>query len=193
MNKIVKNKKDKNDDFFMPYFGTKNREVNEIYDVIKDDLKEIENIFEPFGGSFALIRFIYRKHLNQFNYFVSDIDDNLISVCLYLLDSSSNEYIINEIKSYKEITKEEYDKLKIKKINDINDASKYLFTHVYYCIRPGMYPKTKKVNINYDRIKNFTKYKDINLSISDAFEIIDKYKDNKKCFFFLRSSIFTYL
>ena len=47
--------------FFIPYSGNKREEVDKIYDLMKDNIKNDTIIIEPFCGTSALSFYIYGK------------------------------------------------------------------------------------------------------------------------------------
>jgi site-specific DNA-adenine methylase len=56
----------KNNHFVISYAGNKRKEVEKIYENIKDKLDDIDNIIEPFCGTSALSCYISQQHPKKF-------------------------------------------------------------------------------------------------------------------------------
>lgn len=174
--------------YLFSYFGNKDKEVEEIYKFIEPKIKEFKTIIEPFGGSFAFIRYlINEKNFNHYEYIVNDNDKLLIKTYNTYKDEIKNN---ENIEIYKKIFEEcKGDKNKYKKEIKKDDVNSYLLYHTYYNINKGMFPEKKKNTINLkniiERVKKFTMYKDVNFIDIDGFDLIEKYKDNEKAFLFL--------
>ena len=61
--------------FYIPYFGNKRQEVENIYNLL--DFNDITTIVEPFCGSCAMSYYISTKHPKKFKYILNDNDVNL--------------------------------------------------------------------------------------------------------------------
>jgi hypothetical protein len=173
--------------YLFSYFGNKDRELEEVYRNIKNEIINCETIIEPFGGSFALIRYLVNNDINK-EFIVNDNDKLLIETYSYMINEEQNLLMRNKIRDFLiDIDKEKYNNMK----KDRNIFS-FLFTHLYYQINFGLFP-IRKVNIDYDRIEKFIKYKNIIFKNEDAYDIIEKHKNNDKAYIFLDPPyLFTY-
>ena len=175
MNKEIKNIY-KNTSLFS-YFGCKDREMDEIIKNIPENIKNYD-VIEPFCGWFALIRYLINILKIDTNYICNDNDDNLIDLFKCMVNEEENNKVVEEIKNYMiDINKNKYNEIK-----KIKNNSSYLFARLLYCIRYGLFPTAKKVNINYERLKNFIIYKKVNFICCDAYDLIEKNKDNENAF-----------
>lgn len=178
----------KKNHFFIPYFGNKRREVEKIYNEIKDELPKYKYIVEPFCGSSALSYYISTKHPKQFKYIINDNNENLIK--LYKLSQNKEKYdkLIDELSVMKENTntKEDYDKI-VKKAND--DYTSWVYINKIFFMRVGIYPlrklKTNLIDMKEVPILEFMRNEDITFFNKDAIEIYNEYKTNKKALIFL--------
>jgi site-specific DNA-adenine methylase len=153
-------------DFYFSYAGSKRKEIREFIDLI--DLNNYENIIEPFGGSLAFSRYIYNLYPNK-NFFVSDINDELIYFCNNFY--KKKEYIIdNAIIKINEINnKIDYDNYINKNQqmdNDENFLTWYLLRRSYYNIRQGLYPSN-------NRKPKFIKYNDKTINVDNFFKKVE--------------------
>ena len=64
--------------FIIPYFGNKRMEVENLYNVIKDKLDEVDIIIEPFCGSSAMSYYISTQHPKKIKYILNDNNKKLI-------------------------------------------------------------------------------------------------------------------
>ena len=143
---------------------------------------EVETVIEPFGGSFAVIKFFY-KDINKYKFHINDFDDSLYYIYTHFEEYLQAFDIINEF--YNKLEGYNYEKgIKIKayidelKINDI--IKEYIKTN--FIFRGNMF-KTPK-NKNYDENER-------NILINSLFtnedysNIFNKYKNDEKAFIFL--------
>jgi hypothetical protein len=163
------------------YFGNKDKEMNTIMDNLPD-MTDIDIIIEPYCGSFSLIRHMILKYPNK-KYICVDNDKELITLYKTLQNDKKCDKLINFFETFEVQNKEEYDNFKHMKTTE-----SYLFTHVIYNIRNGLYdPNKRKMNErDISKIREFNvKYKNIDFIYDNAMNIIDIYKNNSRCFMFL--------
>ena len=118
------------------YFGNKDNEIS----IIKDNLPDMETvdvIIDPYCGSFALIRYLIGVYPNK-KHICNDNDEMLIKVFKSLQDNTNCERIVKFFRTFEINDKEDYDKFKKE-----NSIESYLFTHIIYNIRHGIYNKDK--------------------------------------------------
>lgn len=180
----------KQNHFFIPYYGNKRQEVENIYNSIKDYLDKIDIIVEPFCGTGALSYYISTLHPKRFKYILNDNNDKLIE--LYNISKDENKYnnLVNSLTLLKELTtnKEEYQKI-VKKAD--NDIISWIFVNKIYAIRPCLYPIKKFDNYKgFDKMNDcpmldFVRNEDVIFKNDDAIKIYDEYKGNKKVLIFI--------
>ena len=105
---------------------------------------EVETVIEPFGGSFAVIKFFY-KDINKYKFHINDLDEALYYIYTHFEEYLQAFDIINEF--YNKLEGYNYEKgIKIKayidelKINDI--IKEYIKTN--FIIRGGMFKQLNK-------------------------------------------------
>ena len=141
---------------------------------------EVETVVEPFGGSFAVIKFFY-KDINKYKFHINDLDKSL-----FYLYTHFEEYL-----EALDIVNEAYDKIegfyrgvKIKayidelKINDI--IKEYIKTN--FIVRGSMFKPIK--NKNYDENERSILINSL-FTNEDYINIFNKYKNDEKAFIFL--------
>lgn len=182
----------KKNHFFIPYSGNKRKEVELIYDKIKDKIDTIDIIVEPYCGSSALSYYIWLNNKNKNLSYVLN-DNNKFIYDLYNISKNNNNFInlYNSIIKIQEETtnKELYNKVVENAKN--GDLASWLYINKVYCIRPGLYNQTKKFTIDswniflnapiIDFIRN-AKISFLNL---DALDVYNTYKNNEKAIIFL--------
>ena len=176
----------KTNHFIIPYCGNKRKEVENIYNSIKDNLTGIKTIIEPFCGTSALSYYISTLHPKQFKYILNDNNNYLIE--LYKIAKNENEFnkFIDEIQTIQENikTKEEY-MAYIKP----NNFKTWFLSNTWYCIRPGLYPINGRKR-DYKKSKTcpileFLRTENIEFLNIDALEIIEEHKNKKESLIFL--------
>ena len=163
------------------YFGNKDNEMDTISRHLPN-MNDIDVIVEPYCGSFALVRYLLTKYPNK-TYICNDNDELLIKTYRELQNNKKCQELINFFSKFKIKNKEHYDQFKKER-----SVKSYLFTHIVYRIVHGLFNKDKlcfnEKDIN--RLIHFNKhYKNIKFIHGDASKIIDKHKNNSKCFLFL--------
>ena len=147
----------------------------------KDDIKyftnllplDIDNVVEPFGGSFAVIREVYNDP--KYNKYVNDNDD-----MLYYIYKNPKE-LIKGYEKWNEIFNKIQGKTKLR----IELQNTYLnpFIKKYiYLNNIRFYPKQKNISKIDEDLKLIS---EINFTNTDALEIIDKFKKKENTFIFL--------
>ena len=163
------------------YFGNKDNEMKEIIKHIPN-MNNTDIIIEPYCGSFALIRYLLKIYPNK-TYICNDNDEMLIKVYKTLQNNAKCKELINFFSNFEIKNKEHYDEFKKE-----NSVRSYLFTHIIYRIRNGLYNENKH-NFNekdINRLVHFNKnYKKINFIHGDAQTTFNKYINNSKAFLFL--------
>ena len=163
------------------YFGNKDKEMHIIKENVPD-MNNIDIIIEPYCGSFALIRYLTSIYPNK-KYICNDNDEMLIKTYNALQDDNICNELVEFFKTFEVKDKVEYDKFKKEK-----SIKSYLFTHIIYNIRNGLYDKNKRKMNERDinKLIFFNKtYKNIEFVCDDAANIINKYINNEKAFLFL--------
>ena len=163
------------------YFGNKDNEMDIIQNNIPD-LTNINTIIEPYCGSFALTRYLLTRYPDK-KYICNDIDDMLIETYKTLQDDLKCQKIIDFFKIFEIQNKEHYDAYKKERT-----VESYLFTHIIYSIRNGLYNANKhKLNErDINKIIHFNKnYKNIVFYCGDSKEIIENNINDAKTFIFL--------
>ena len=120
-----------NNTFYFSYAGNKRNEIKNFTELIDIDL--YDKFIEPFGGTLAFSRYIYKLNPNK-KFYVSDINKELIYFCNNFYKDNENilnktKEIVNNIKN-----KEEFNNYYNKKttINDDDFLTYYLFKKTYF-------------------------------------------------------------
>ena len=176
----------KKNHFFIPYAGNKRSEVERIYESIKDKIDDIEYIIEPFCGTSAFSYFMSLKHPKKFKYILNDNNNYLFDLYKTAQDDFKFKELILDINNkIIDINKEKYNIL----IKD-KSLSSYVIKNTMYCIRPGLYPTTRKIKTDYNYllntpIINFLRTEDITIYNDTAIKIFEMYNNNNKALIFL--------
>lgn len=204
----IKEKKIKESECFFPYLGRKkNKEIKPIYDLIENKKLKYNKIIEPFCGGFGLSYYFYNKGYKE-DIILNDLDTNLINFYKDVKEDKLKDYIdkFNEFRKtlkYNEIDLNNYiynkqtrndavyfkkgdiQKLLINKICDENNKDLFYFYlhkklfNIYYSKIPKDDEKLEKYKQCEDLIKKSILYNE------DAFNIIDKYKDDENALIYL--------
>lgn len=173
--------------FIIPYAGNKRLECKAIYELIKDNLNDIEYIIEPFCGTSAFSYYLSTLHPKKFKYMLNDNNSYLIELYNIFKDENKTNNLITKLNTYLPIdSKEKYDKICKQK-----DLDGYVISNKIYSIRAGLYPQGKKIsedifnNMKKAPIVDFLRNEDIIITNNDYNELIEKYKDNSKALIFL--------
>jgi site-specific DNA-adenine methylase len=170
----------------MAYVGNKRNEFNELYEMIKDNLENIDTIIEPFCGSSAFSYFLSLKHPKKFKYILNDGDTSLIECYKIFQDDDKLNDLITAMDGFcLNIDKEKYNALC--KVDHIHN---WFLKHKIYCMRHGLYPTKGKINTDFKKLKtvpiiNFLKTENIEFSTKDGAEIVEKYKNDSNVLMFL--------
>jgi site-specific DNA-adenine methylase len=174
--------------FFIPYFGNKRQEVSKILDFIKHKIDEIEYIVEPFGGTMAFSYYLSTKYPKKFKYIINDNNEYLYK--LYIMTKEEREKTKNKLIEINNKVKTKEDYLRETKGWE-TDFIKWLYANKVYSIRPGLYPQNKKFSessfdsITNAPISNFIDNEKIIFYNTDAIEIYNHIKNDKKALIFL--------
>lgn len=145
------------------------------------NMDEIDTIIEPYCGSFSLIRHLIDLYPDK-KYICNDNNKKLIECYKYLQNEDNLKELITFYKDFEPKNKEEYN------VFVKNGIKGFLFGNTIYNVRPFLYPlkqKKKMDETNFSKMKNFNKrYKNIEFTCYDAIDIINKYKNEQKCFIF---------
>ena len=164
-----------------PYFGNKDNEMEEIYANLPD-MNSVSVIIEPFCGSFALTRYLL-LHYPYKSFICNDNDEMLIKTYKALQYDDTLSELLEFFKTFEVRDKKHYDEFKKE-----NSIRSFLFTHMIYKIRPGLYDRNKnKFNEkDLNKLIHFNKnYKYILFKHGDAQDIIENYKYYNNVFMFL--------
>ena len=143
---------------------------------------EVETVIEPFGGSFAVIKFVY-KDINKYKFHINDFDDSLYYIYTHFEEYLQAFDIINEF--YNKLEGYNYEKgIKIKAYIDelkINDIIKE-YIKLNFFIRGGIFKPLK--NKNYDENERSILINSL-FANEDYINIFNKYKNDEKAFIFI--------
>ena len=69
--------------FFIPYFGSKKRELSQIMPIINDliEKSDIVNVCECFSGSWIISQQIFNNYDDRIKIHISDVDYLLVKFC----------------------------------------------------------------------------------------------------------------
>jgi len=154
-------------------FGSKTNDIKHFKELLPMDVKIV---VEPYGGSFAVIRDVYKD--KKYKKYVNDLDDGL-----YYIYENIEELIEvykkwNKINAIPDIsTKEKKEKFEKLEIN--SHIKKYVLDSM---ISRGVISNSKNIDNNQEDLNLI---KDIEFSNIDAFEVIEKFRKNKNAFIFL--------
>ena len=169
----------------MAYAGNKRNEVEGLYNEIKDKLKNIKTIVEPFCGSSAFSYYLSLQHPKKFKYILNDNNSYLIQLYKIMSNEEEIEKLITKLNILiEDLTKEKYNKI----LKEDNLESWFIKNKIY-SIRPGLYPldyKPKDFNdLKKCPIINFLKTEDIEFKNIEGVEIVEQYKDDNNALIFL--------
>lgn len=173
--------------FFFAYTGNKRGEVGQILDTI--NVNNITNIIEPFAGSSAVSFAIWLNHGNNYNYYLNDNDNELISI-YELFKNETIEHITEELDNInnKINNKDEWnDYFK----NTPNNTYKELYFRKYSQFgRKGFYALNRTINkLKLSNIQlsfiDFIKSPNVHITNNDWFNVFNKFKDDDKSLFIL--------
>jgi len=171
----------------LPYVGSKRQDIKYFDEYLP---KNITHIIEPFGGSAYLSLYLFSLN-PKLKCIVNDVDYKLIN---FFNQVKKHSNLI--VEGYNELISRNLSKIDFNKIieeykeetgSDIEKAILYLFYIKYYSLRPGMYPLNKKFNqiIMKDYDIFFKWIKNTEFILGDYSELFEKYKNNKKYYFFI--------
>jgi site-specific DNA-adenine methylase len=145
---------------------------------------DIKNVIEPFGGSFSVIRNIYRD--DKYNKYVNDNDDELIEIYknpekFSELTHKFNNIAKNCLNERKQVDYE----LFLKKINEDKTINQNEPMFKYLAKTKTIKGKMIKVIKNINHTEQVKFMKKINFSFVDYMDILNKWKNNKETFIFL--------
>ena len=94
--------------FIMSYTGNKRNEVEEIYNVFKQQ-NNVQNIYELYCGSSALSFYISTQEPLKYTYYLNDLCSDLIELYETIKDTNKFNIFINELRTIcVNMTKEKY-------------------------------------------------------------------------------------
>lgn len=173
--------------FYMPYYGNKRNECEEIYGRIEKYITNDTVVIEPYCGSCAVSYYIWLKYPNL-KFILNDSDKFLFDMFNLMRDKKETKKLnkwYNELME-KEISKEEYKNI----IKEDNIYAKFLKRKFYARVH-GLYParngKTTftKQYITKCGIYEFFNKANIEYKCMDAVEVIKQEKDNKNNIIFI--------
>ena len=143
---------------------------------------DVETVVEPFGGSFAVIKFFY-KDINKYKFHINDLDENLFYIYKHFEDYLEALEIVNE--AYEKLEGYNYSKGTILKeiINELNinnNIKEYIKSN--FIIRGSMFKPLK--NKNYDENEKQILINSL-FTNNDYINIFNQYKDDDKAFIFI--------
>ena len=159
--------------------GNKHNDLKHFMQILPLD---VETVVEPFGGSFAVIKFFY-KDINKYKFHINDLDTNLFYIYKHFEDYLEALNIIQE--TYEKMEGYTYDKaITLKKfINElnINDIIKEYIKN-NFIIRGSMFKWLK--SRNYDENEKQILINSL-ITNEDYINIFNQYKDDDKAFLFI--------
>lgn len=177
--------------FFIGYSGNKRQEVDKIYNVIKDYIKDYNIIVEPFCGTCAFSYYFWLNNKDKkIKYILNDNNKFLYDLFITAKDENKlNELYKKLIKIFEETTNKD---LYLKVVERAKtDLDAWIYINKICNIRAGLYPTTKKFNeqslssiINAPIIE-FIRNADITFLNVDAVELYKNYKNDNKALIFL--------
>jgi len=171
--------------FFFSYMGNKRGEVDTIHESIKDNLKNITTIIEPFCGSSAFSFYIASLYPNKFKYILNDNNKYLMQLYEIAKAPAKFDKLVNKLeKMINNIDKEKYNSI-IKS----DTLEGYIVSNYIYAIRAGLFPNKGNIK-SIDGFKNapiihFLRTEDVQIINGDALQCYEKNKTNKNNFIFL--------
>jgi site-specific DNA-adenine methylase len=172
--------------FYFSYLGNKYNEMDTISKFVM--LRGINKIIEPFCGSAAFSFFIWEHALdkNQYDFYLSDIDENLISFFLQIKNKKGfKKHLYNQLQKFKNITREQWNSINKKNNKSIYE---YVLSMTYKSMR-NVNPVGFKNFPKYDKLLNHIPYDDFvklaNFKLSDYKNVMNRYKNDSQAFIFL--------
>jgi site-specific DNA-adenine methylase len=172
--------------FWYGYSGNKRNEVKQLYENIKDQIKDVDIIIEPFCGTCAMSYYISTLHPKKYTYILNDNNKFLIE----LYDIARSETELKKLTDKLNDMIKDIDKDKYAEIIKVNELPNYLIKNSIYCIRPGLYPikarKTPKIyNLELAPIVKFFRNETVITLNCDAIKIMELNKNDPSVFMFL--------
>lgn len=175
----------------MSYTGNKRNEMIDIYDSIKENIKNVNYIIEPYCGSCSMSYYIWSNNKDNDNltYILNDNDEYLYEMFLILKDDDKIKEFEDKIKDimiYIDKDKEKYNIICKEK-----NVYSWFIKNKYYSIRPGLFPVREinrlKCDINLKKIPiyDFFNKAKIEYYKDNGLNIYKKYKDNDKALILL--------
>lgn len=176
--------------FYYAYPGNKRLECKYITD-LQIPWKNFTTIVEPFAGSAAVSRYIFKEYpLEDRHFVINDLDPFLMSIYTHVKETKTSEDLFkycrdhSNTKDYLEI-KDSYDSdifrdFYRKKIK----YDRYDKGHGKRGKAPTAFPKCEYTTA-YTKIDKFISQNNTHLTREDWLECVIKYKDDPKCFIFL--------
>lgn len=177
-----------NNNFWIPYFGNKWRELKKFNDDYKNHLlpklTNIKRIVEPFCGSSAFSCWI--SQYQKFEYHINDFNKHLINLYIVCKDTNNKKKFIDNI----ELINDTLDtKIKYNDYLNKNDTMEAWFIrNSFYSIRPGLYKERKPLYSNFKKalpIDKFLNNEKVIISNNNFEEILEKYKNKKDVLVYL--------
>jgi len=172
--------------FFMPWFGNKRREVEEIINNIHIS-KHINIVCEPYCGTGSFSFYISSLYPNKYIYLLNDNDQKLIELYTVAQNGESLQKLQDEVNEL--IT--DMDKTKYNEIVKNKDSlASYLIRRKIYNRFPGLFPidnrtVPKTINLIDCPIVNFLRTENVTFSCGDGLEFYKSHCDNKNTMIFL--------
>jgi len=156
-------------------FGNKTNDIKYFKHLLPLD---VNTVVEPFGGTFAVSRCVYRD-INKYNYHINDLDENLFYIYTHLDDYIK---LITDVKNL-EFSDTDTTKDKLKKIKELKHDEILINFLLFDRIVRGGIIKIPKV-LNFDPLTKTIINKGIVTNL-DYKIILDQYKDDDKAFLFI--------
>lgn len=175
--------------FICGYFGNKREEVDRLYELIKDNLKSVKTIVEPFCGTSAFSYYLSTKHPKKFKYILNDNNGFLIELYNIFKDEDKTNELINKLNELHNKCKDDKEEYVKNKMDD--NCVNWLYKHKYYSIRPNLYPSNRKPSDNIFNdmkkapIVNFLKNEVIEFTNLNGLDVYEKYTKDKNSLIFL--------
>ena len=175
----------KQNPFVFCYNGSKRREVETIYECLKDKLENVDTIIEPFCGTSSMSVFIAIKHPLKYKYILNDMNTRMIELYRLMMDKEKFSIFVNEFnEAVKTIScKENYDIL-VKK----DDFLGWFIGSIIRGIRPNLYVigyKPKVYNFDELPVIKFLRTENVSITATDGTNVLKKYQDDTNCLLLL--------
>lgn len=173
--------------FLINWHGNKRMEYNHIKHFITIENKL--NIVEPFCGTCAISFNIWLEHGNKFNYYLNDLDEDLIKVIHFQKNQDLNEFVVklnDEKKKYFNLdllnglyndwiqNKDVFKYIILKKLT----FNSFKQVKLYNYRKNNSYETTTKINKLQIKFQEFLRSSNVFITNDDWFDCYNRHKDD---------------